>query len=230
MKFARWAFEKFKGVQDKLGTQMKAVGEVMSIGKNYKEAFQKAIRSLENGRMGLGFAKDFHEKSKEELLSMLQDATSERHFLIYEALRKGASVEEVQAKTLMHRWFIEQSKELVDFEEELIATSRGAVPADALLIRAKKDGFADAYLAKILGVPEKAIREKRVALGVVERWEPVPVSGVENACYYYSTYADSVPVTVLPPSAKKKVMVLGGGPNRIGQGIEFDYCLSLIHI
>ncbi len=224
VKFARWAFEKFKGVQDKLGTQMKAVGEVMSIGKNYKEAFQKAIRSLENGRMGLGFAKDFHEKTKDELLAMLQDATSDRHFIIYEALRKGASVEEVQAKTFMHRWFIEQSKELVELEEELLATSKGAVPADALLIRAKKDGFADAYLAKILGVPEKAIRERRIALGVVERWEPVPVSGVENACYYYSTYAESVPATALPPSAKKKVMVLGGGPNRIGQGIEFDYC------
>ena len=223
VKFARWAFEKFKGVQDKLGTQMKAVGEVMSIGKNYKEAFQKAIRSLENGRMGLGFAKDFNAKTKDELLALLQDATSERHFVIYEALRKGATVEEVQAKTMMHRWFIEQSKELVELEEKLLA-HKGAVPADELLVQAKKDGFADAYLAKILGVPEKAIRERRVALGVVERWEPVPVSGVENACYYFSTYADGVPAAPVPAGEKKKVMVLGGGPNRIGQGIEFDYC------
>ncbi|MCD8284123.1 MAG: carbamoyl-phosphate synthase large subunit [Opitutae bacterium] len=223
VKFARWAFEKFKGVQDKLGTQMKAVGEVMSIGKNYKEAFQKSIRSLENGRMGLGFAKNYNSLSKNELLELLQDATSDRHFVIYEALRKGASVEEVQAKTLMHRWFIEQSKELVELEEKLLET-KGALPADELLVKAKKDGFADAYLAKILGVPEKAIRERRIALGVVERWEPVPVSGVENACYYYSTYSERVPVAALPDSPRKKVMVLGGGPNRIGQGIEFDYC------
>ncbi|MCD8298727.1 MAG: carbamoyl-phosphate synthase large subunit [Opitutae bacterium] len=223
VKFARWAFEKFKGVQDKLGTQMKAVGEVMSIGKNYKEAFQKSIRSLENGRMGLGFAKNYNSLSKNELLELLQDATSDRHFVIYEALRKGASVEEVQAKTLMHRWFIEQSKELVELEEKMLAT-KGALPADELLVKAKRDGFADAYLAKILGVPEKAIRERRIALGVVERWEPVPVSGVENACYYYSTYSERVPVAALPDSPRKKVMVLGGGPNRIGQGIEFDYC------
>ncbi len=223
VKFARWAFEKFKGVQDKLGTQMKAVGEVMSIGKNYKEAFQKSIRSLENGRMGLGFAKNFNSLSKDELLDLLQEASSERHFLIYEALRKGASVEEIQAKTLMHRWFIEQSRELVELEEKLLK-NKGAVPADELLIQAKKDGFADAYLAKILGVPEKEIRERRIALGVVERWEAVPVSGVENACYYFSTYSERVPAVSLPKSSRKKVMVLGGGPNRIGQGIEFDYC------
>ena len=223
VKFARWAFEKFKGVQDKLGTQMKAVGEVMSIGKNYKEAFQKAIRSLENGRMGLGFAKNFNELSKDELLAMLQEASSERHFIIYEALRKGATIDEIFDKTFVNRWFLQQAKELVELEEKMLAT-KGSVPADDLLIQAKKDGFADAYLAKILGVPEKTIREKRIALGVVERWEAVPVSGVENACYYFSTYAESVPVTPLPASNKKKVMVLGGGPNRIGQGIEFDYC------
>lgn len=221
VKFARWAFEKFKGVQDKLGTQMKAVGEVMSIGKNYKEAFQKAIRSLENGRMGLGFASDFNKRSREDLLSMLQDATSERHYIIYEALRKGATIEQIQEKTYMHRWFIEQSKELVELEEKLLA-HKGSVPADALLIQAKKDGFADAYLAKILGVPEKAIREKRIALGVVEGWEAVPVSGVENACYYFSTY--NAPDSTVASANAKKVMVLGGGPNRIGQGIEFDYC------
>ena len=221
VKFARWAFEKFKGVQDKLGTQMKAVGEVMSIGKNYKEAFQKAIRSLENGRMGLGFAKDFNKRSLEELLAMLQDATSERHYIIYEALRKGATVEQIQEKTYMNRWFIEQAKELVELEEKLLE-HKGSVPADELLIRAKKDGFADAYLAKILGVSEKSIREKRTALGITQGWEAVPVSGVENACYYFSTY--NAPDKSAASDNAKKVMVLGGGPNRIGQGIEFDYC------
>ena len=111
VKFARWAFEKFKGVEDKLGTQMRAVGEVMSIGKNYKEAFQKAIRSLEQGRYGLGFAKDFNRKNKEELMVLLATPTSERQFIMYEALRKGATVEELFEKTKIKRWFIEQMKE-----------------------------------------------------------------------------------------------------------------------
>ena len=220
IKFARWAFEKFRGIKDQLGTQMRAVGEVMSIGKTYKEAFQKAIRSLENGRHGLGFARDFHKKSLDELMAMLATPTSERQFIMYEALRKGADIEELYRRTYIKPWFIQQMKELVELEEKILKYKGKSLP-DELLIRAKKDGFADKYLAKLLTVTEKDVRQKRVALGVVEAWEPVPVSGVENAAYYYSTYnaADKVPV-----SARKKVMVLGGGPNRIGQGIEFDYC------
>jgi len=220
VKFCRWAFEKFKGVEDKLGTQMRAVGEVMSIGKTYKEAFQKSIRSLENGRYGLGFAKDFNKKTLPELMSLLNYATSERQFVMYEALRKGADIQELHEKTHIKTWFIAQMKELVELEESILKY-KGKMPSDKLLIRAKKDGFADKYLSKILGIAEKDIREKRKALGVVEAWEPVPVSGVENAAYYFSTYnaSDAVPV-----SSRKKIMVLGGGPNRIGQGIEFDYC------
>ena len=221
VKFARWAFEKFKGVQDKLGTQMKAVGEVMSIGKNYKEAFQKAIRSLENGRHGLGFAKDFNKKPLEELLAMLAEPTSERQFIMYEALRKGATPAQLHQLTYIKLWFIQQMQELVALEEKLLAC-RGQLPPDALLVQAKKDGFADKYLAKILGIPEKQIRERRIALGVVEGWHPVPVSGVENAAYYYSTY--NAPDVTTATKTAKKVMILGGGPNRIGQGIEFDYC------
>ncbi len=220
VKFARWAFEKFRNAEDKLGTQMRAVGEVMSIGKNYKEALQKAIRSLENGRYGLGFAKDFHSKSLDELMGLLNYATSERQFIMYEALRKGADINELYAKTYIKPWFIQQMKELVDLEEQLLQYKGKALPDD-LLTQAKKDGFADRYLSKILGVPEKEIRQKRVALGVVEGWEPVPVSGVENAAYYFSTYNAPDSTT---SSKRQKVMVLGGGPNRIGQGIEFDYC------
>jgi len=220
VKFARWAFEKFEGSEDKLGTQMRAVGEVMSIGKNYKEAFQKAIRSLENGRYGLGFAKNFHEKSLEDLMDLLSEATSERQFMMYEALRKGASVEKLHRKTHIKQWFIEQMKELVTLEEDIL-THKGKQLPDELLVKAKKDGFSDRYLSQILGVPEKEIREKRIGLGVVEGWEPVPVSGVENAAYYFSTY--NAPDQV-GSSDRKKIMVLGGGPNRIGQGIEFDYC------
>ncbi len=221
VKFSRWAFEKFKGVQDKLGTQMKAVGEVMSIGKTYKEAFQKAIRSLENGRHGLGFAKDFNSRSLEELLGMLAEPSSERQWIMYEALRKGAPVEKLFALTHIKAWFIQQMKELVELEERLLK-HKGKLPPDDLLVQAKKDGFADKYLAKLLGIPEKQIRERRIALGMAEGWHAVPVSGVENAAYYYSSY--NAPDTTTATANPKKVMILGGGPNRIGQGIEFDYC------
>ena len=220
VKFARWAFEKFKGAHDRLGTQMRAVGEVMAIGKNYKEAFQKAIRSLENGRQGLGFAKDFNGKPLEELMGMLADATSERQFIMYEALRKGASVEELSARTYIKAWFIEQMKELVELEEKLLACRAGELP-DELFRQAKLDGFADKYLARLLGVGEAKIRRRRLGMGLAEAWEPVPVSGVEDAAYYFSTY--NAPDAVAT-SDRRKIMILGGGPNRIGQGIEFDYC------
>ena len=221
IKFARWAFEKFKAVQDKLGTQMRAVGEVMSIGKTYKEAFQKAIRSLETGRYGLGGVKNFKELSKEQLLNMLATPSSERHFIMYEAIRKGATVEEIHDITAVKAYFIEQMKELVDEENALIAC-KGTLPSDEALISAKKNGFSDKYLSILLGIPEDDIRNKRIALGVEEQWEGVHVSGTENNEYFYSTYngEDKNPIK----TDKPKIMILGGGPNRIGQGIEFDYC------
>ena len=221
IKFARWAFEKFKGVEDKLGTQMRAVGEVMSIGKTYKEAFQKAIRSLETGRYGLGYAKNFNSLDKKQLLKLLVTASSERHFVMYEALRKGATVDEIHEITKVKRYFIEQMKELVE-EEEVLAQSKGSLPKDELLVQAKKNGFSDKYLSKILEVSEDDIRNKRISLGVEEAWEGVHVSGTEDSAYYYSTYnaEDKNPVS----TDKQKIMILGGGPNRIGQGIEFDYC------
>ncbi|MDD4754947.1 MAG: carbamoyl-phosphate synthase large subunit [Prolixibacteraceae bacterium] len=219
VKFAKWAFEKFDGLEDKLGTQMQAVGEVMSIGKNYKEAFQKAIRSLETGRYGLGFAKDFNKKSTEELMLMLSEPSSERQYIMYEALRKGATIEQLHKKTYIKKWFIEQMKELVDLEEKILSYKGSDLP-DEIFIRAKQDGFADKYLSKLLNIPEKDIRGRRKGLGLEEAWEPVPVSGAD-AAYYYSTYnaPDRNETT-----GKTKIMVLGGGPNRIGQGIEFDYC------
>ncbi len=221
IKFARWAFEKFKGVEDKLGTQMRAVGEVMSIGKTYKEAFQKAIRSLETGRYGLGYARDYHEKSREQLLHMLITPSSDRHFIMYEALRKGASVEEIFDITKVKTYFIEQMKELVE-EEEALTASRGSLPSDDMLISAKKNGFSDKYLSQILDISEDTIRTRRIELGVEEAWEGVHVSGTPDSAYYYSTYnaRDKNPVS----TGKPKIMILGGGPNRIGQGIEFDYC------
>ncbi len=199
LKFARWAFEKFRGVDDCLGTQMKAVGEVMAIGKTYKETLQKAIRGLENGRSGLGFAKDFNKKSKEELLEMMKTASSERHFQIFAATYEKA-------------YFVQQMRELVELEEEMLKTP-GRLPADELLIKAKKDGFSDKYIAKILGIREKDVRKKRTELGVVEGWCAVPVSGVENQFYYYSTYNCKDESTA--SNNPKKIMILGGGPNRI---------------
>lgn len=221
IKFARWAFEKFKGVEDKLGTQMRAVGEVMSIGKNYKEAFQKAIRSLETGRYGLGHAKNFDRLSKEELLKLLITPSSERHFIMYEALRKGATVDEIHELTKVKPYFIEQMKELV-LEEEALIANKGKMPEDSVLTQAKKDGFSDKYLSQILEIPEEDIRNHRISIGVEEAWEGVHVSGTQNNAYYYSTYnaTDKNPIS----TSKPKVMILGGGPNRIGQGIEFDYC------
>ncbi len=221
IKFARWAFEKFKGVEDKLGTQMRAVGEVMSIGKTYKEAFQKAIRSLETGRYGLGFAKDYNKKSRDELLRMLAHPSSDRHFIMYEALRAGASVEEIYTATRVKRYFIEQMQELVA-EEEALLKNKGALPSDEALTSAKKNGFSDKYLSLLLEIPEADIRNRRIALGVEEAWEGVHVSGTKDSAYYYSTYnaPDKNPVN----TDRKKIMILGGGPNRIGQGIEFDYC------
>ncbi|MBU1933393.1 MAG: carbamoyl-phosphate synthase large subunit, partial [Candidatus Omnitrophica bacterium] len=219
IKFSRWAFEKFRQIKDQLGTQMRAVGEVMSIGKTYKEAFQKAIRSLEQGRYGLGFAKNFNELSLDELRKLLAYPTSERQFIMYEALRKGMDIDEMYDKTRIHRYFITQMEELVDREEEILKYKGRKLPDD-MLIKAKEDGFSDRYLGQLLGVAEKEIRGRRIKLGKVQAWDAVPVSG-SDAAYYYSTYNTPDKVSASP---NKKIMILGGGPNRIGQGIEFDYC------
>lgn len=220
VKFARWAFEKFPKARDIIGTQMKAVGEVMSIGKNFKEAFQKSIRSLEIKRYGPGFVKNINGLNLTQLTERLSIPSSERVFLIYEAIRKGMSIEKIYNLTYIGRWFLREIKELVEFEENLITHSWGDLP-EGLFIKAKEFGFSDKYLAGLFNVKEKEVREKRISLGKYARFKDVPVSGIENAAYYYSTYnddEDSVPVT-----HRKKVMILGGGPNRIGQGIEFDY-------
>ena len=221
VKFCRWDFEKFPGAEDKLGTQMRAVGEVMSIGKNYKEAFQKSIRSLEKGRYGLGFVKDFHEKSLDELMELLAEPSSERQFIMYEALRKGADVETLSRRTYIKPWFIEQMKELVELEEKILKYKGKKLP-DELLMQAKKDGFADRYLAKILGSPRRRYPQTAhwpwalAKAGKPSRsaaWKMPPI-----------TFPPTTPRTKWASATRRKIMVLGGGPNRIGQGIEFDYC------
>ncbi|MCL2046529.1 MAG: carbamoyl-phosphate synthase large subunit [Oscillospiraceae bacterium] len=236
LKFARWAFEKFAGIEDKLGTQMRAVGEVMSIGRTFKEAFQKAIRSLEIGRSGLGFAKKFNELGKEELLHIIATPNSERYFAIYEALRKGVRVRDIYNVTKIKEYFLEQIKEMVELENEILGYKNGQLPS-SLLERAKKDGFADKYLASLLGDSEESIRNQRLSLGIKQEWDLVPVSGAD-AQYYYSTYnglgklggelaqARELSGYKVDESkeGRRKIIILGGGPNRIGQGIEFDYC------
>ncbi len=226
IKFARWAFEKFRGAEDRLGTQMRAVGEVMSIGKTYKEAFQKAIRSLEIGRYGLGGAKDYAERSKKELLNLLHIPTSERQFIMYEAIRKGATTDELYELTRIKPWFIEQMRELVEEEERLLGY-KGTIPPEAVLRQAKQDGFSDKYLSGLLQVSEDAIREARLKADIREHWEGVHVSGTPDSAYYFSSYNITKQEGAGGPAGKDKkgsVMILGGGPNRIGQGIEFDYC------
>jgi carbamoyl-phosphate synthase large subunit len=220
IKFARWAFEKFPQATDILGTQMKAVGEVMSIGKTFKEAFQKAIRSLEIKRYGLGGAKNFNNMSLGQLKQKISQPSSERIFMMFEALRKGVSVEELFDMTRIGKWFINEMKELVD-QEESLKKIRFSDISETEFRKTKEWGFSDRYLSGIFNVSEKEVRQKRITMGITAKYEAVPVSGVENAAYYYSTYKnikDEVPV-----SKNKKIMILGGGPNRIGQGIEFDY-------
>ena len=236
LKFARWAFEKFIGSEDKLGTQMRAVGEVMSIGRTFKEALQKAIRALEIGRSGLGFAKNFNELSIEDLLQKIAAPNSERYFAIYEALRKGIGIDEIHSVTKIKKYFLEQINELVELETEILTYKQRILPNE-LLIRAKKDGFADKYLGVLLEVPEEYIRLHREMVGIEKEWDVVPVSGAD-AEYFYSTYNGLGRLsseltqsrekrgvkTNVGAGDRKKVIILGGGPNRIGQGIEFDYC------
>lgn len=225
-KFARWAFEKFKGEKDILGTQMKAVGEVMSIGHSFKESFLKAVRSLEIGRFGLGCSY-YRQKSKEELSALLWAPSSQRMWIIYEAMRKGVSVDEIHSLTHIKKWYLNQIKEILDLEEELDRFSINSLPNE-LLLKAKQWGFSDKYIADLLKTDEDSVRNAREAINLIPKYGAVPVSSVARkadgslAEYYYSSYLlnESVP----PKGNPNKVMVLGGGPNRIGQGIEFDYC------
>ena len=240
VKFPRWAFEKFPEAVDELGTQMKAVGEAMSIGKTFKESMQKAVRSLENDRYGIGFVNNYNSMTIAELLELLKGRpSSERFFIVYEALRKGATVDELFELTSMKPFFLNAMKEIVDLEEKIISFSDKLLPDD-VLIQAKKDGFADKYIAKLLNMAECEIRNRRSKL-ISKNFDKIVVSGADDAYYYYSTYnkvsddatldkasngthSDKDKTSNDVPSDKGKVFILGGGPNRIGQGIEFDYC------
>lgn len=231
IKFARWAFEKFPQEEDVLGTQMKAVGEVMSIGSTYKEAFLKAIRSLENGRFGLGNLKEYKSKSLDELRSLLYCPSSQRQWIMYEAMKKGMTIDELHNITKIKHYFLEEMQAIVDMENTISSYTIVSLP-DNVLYKAKQYGFSDKYIADLLKTKEKTVRERRHDMGIRPVFLPIGVSGVpkdektdfSSACYYYSTYNREYTSTAQISNDKKKVMVLGSGPNRIGQGIEFDYC------
>src|SRR5450830_1508792 len=221
-KIPRFAFEKFPAADSRLTTQMKSVGEVMAIGRTFQESFQKALRGLEVG------VDDMNEKTqdREVLEKELGEPGPERIWYVGDAFAQGMSVEEVFALTKIDRWFLVQIEQIVKIELELETTTLDAI--DAVTMRAlKQKGFSDRRLARQLKTTDTAIREKRVALGVRPVYKRVDTCAAEfasNTAYLYSTYEAEGAECEAAPTDKKKIMVLGGGPNRIGQGIEFDYC------
>lgn len=225
-KIPRWAFEKFPGTSGVLGTQMQSVGEAMAIGRTFPESLQKALRSLENGRLGLNC--DPAEQaltllSNEELVASIAVPTPDRLFQVGECLRRGITLDSIHSATHIDPWFIDQMQMIID--ERL---SLGEIGFEAMTSqgwrRAKRFGFADGQLAYLWNVSEDSIRTTRIAAGVVPTYKTVDTCSAEfeaQTPYHYSTYEDESEVR---PSLKPRVIILGSGPNRIGQGIEFDYC------
>ena len=231
VKIPRWTFEKFPETKDTLTTAMKSVGETMSIGRTFKEAFQKGIRSLEIGRFGFGAdGKDLYDfkgpaenlPSRHEIEQKLAIPNSQRMFYLRYALEAGMSIESIYELTRIDPWFLYQFQELLDMEVEIRDTG-GTIPEE-LLRRAKASGFSDVQLAYLGGESEDAVRRRRHAADIRPVYKLVDTCAAEFRAatpYYYSTYETETEARV---SNHRKVMILGGGPNRIGQGIEFDYC------
>ncbi len=220
VKIPRWAFEKFPEADPTLTTQMKSVGEVMAIGRTFKEALHKAVRSLELDRWGLTLDRPL---APDELRALLRVPTPDRLFAIGDAYRAGFTTAQIHALTRIDPWFLEQIRQLVAFEPQIAAR---ALTDPAVLRRAKQWGFADRRLAELTGTTEAAVRQTRLAHGIRPTFKTVDTCAAEFEAYtpyYYSTYEEQDEV---PPKApgRKRVVILGGGPNRIGQGIEFDYC------
>jgi carbamoyl-phosphate synthase large subunit len=221
VKIPRWTFEKFPETPDLLTTSMKSVGETMAIGRTFKEALNKAVRSLEIGQSGLGgMLMKVPPEEKKQLVTGLTYPNSRRLFWIAAAFRSGWTIEDVARLTKIDPWFLYQIKELVDAEAEIVSAGQD-IPC---LYEAKRLGFSDRYLAHLWDTTEKAVRELRYAKGIIPVYKLVDTCAAEFEAYtpyYYSTYEDEDESN---PSSRPKVIILGGGPNRIGQGIEFDYC------
>ena len=232
VKIPRWDFEKFKGVDTTLGVQMKSVGEAMAFGRTFKEALQKALRSLEQGRGGLGAdGKDEFDPAaltpsgraewREKVRTRLQRPQPDTIFSLRYGLQLGFSVDELYGMTAIDPWFLHNIRQIVDLEEEI--RQRGALD-DALLLKAKQHGFSDCQLAHLVKTDEMTVRARRKAMGIIPVYKTVDTCAAEfeaNTPYHYSTYERE---NEAKPSSKKQIVILGGGPNRIGQGIEFDYC------
>ena len=225
-KIPRWAFEKFVGTSGVLGTQMQSVGEVMAIGRTFPESLQKGLRSLEQGRLGLNCDPGeaiYDAMSTEELLSAACIGTPERIFQLEAAMRRGFSIDEVAAATRVDPWFLDQMSMITEERAHLAALGPDGVGRSDLR-RAKRLGFSDAQLAWLWGIDEGEVRSRRLALGILPTYKTVDTCAAEFEAatpYHYSTYEDTDEVTA---SDRPKVIILGSGPNRIGQGIEFDYC------
>jgi len=222
VKIPRWNFDKFKGANRKLGLQMKAVGEVMGIGRNFQEALQKACQSLEIKRNGLG-ADGKELKNQEEILYSLENPSWNRLFHIYDAFKLGIPFKTIQKLTHIDKWFLNQIEELVVFEKEFEKYTLEKIPGH-LLREAKEKGYADRQIAHLLRCWESEVYKKRNELGISRVYKLVDTCAAEfeaKTPYYYSTFQDENESVA---SKRKKVVVLGSGPNRIGQGIEFDYC------
>jgi carbamoyl-phosphate synthase large subunit len=225
-KVPRWAFEKFPGQRAVLGTQMQSVGEAMAIGRTFPESLQKALRSLEHGRLGLNgdpAEAAYDELSDDDLVAAAAIGTPERPFQLEAAIRRGISLERIYAETRVDPWFLDQMSQITEERAELEATGLAAMTRSAWR-RAKRLGFGDAQLAHLWGAAEPEVRAARLAAGVRATFKTVDTCGAEfdaETPYHYSTYEDEDEVV---PSDRKKVLILGSGPNRIGQGIEFDYC------
>ncbi|MFZ9230261.1 MAG: carbamoyl-phosphate synthase large subunit [Ilumatobacteraceae bacterium] len=225
-KIPRWAFEKLPGTSGVLGTQMQSVGEVMSIGRTFPESLQKALRSLEQGRLGLGCdpaEQQLASISDDQLLAMVAIPTPERIFQIGELLRRGVSIDRVHEACRVDPWFLDQMSIIVE-ERAAVADASPATMSRAAWRRVKRLGFSDAQLAHLWSVDEGSVRAARESAGVIPTYKTVDTCSAEFAAetpYHYSTYEDENEVR---PSDRQRVIILGSGPNRIGQGIEFDYC------
>lgn len=225
VKIPRWTFEKFPETEDILTTAMKSVGETMAIGRTFKEAFQKGMRSLEVGRMGFGFdgRDDMSGLHQDDLERGLNRPNSKRISHIFEALRRGMSIERIYELSHIDPWFLHNFKQLVDKGGEIRARGFGGLDPDSLY-EVKQYGFSDVQLANLTGTSEDDIRDLRIEFGLEPAYKLVDTCAAEFESYtpyYYSTYEQE---DESRRSDRKKIMILGGGPNRIGQGIEFDYC------
>lgn len=231
-KIPRWTFEKFPEADPTLNIQMKSVGETMAIGRTFKESFQKALRGLEIGHFGLGGGKKDrwgtdNQPSREDITSKLSIPNDQRVFYIRYAMKTGMSVDEIFQLTNIDRWFLWQIRDIVDLEEEIIAAGSLDKATDDLVRRAKQVGFSDHQLAFWWNSTEGTVRADRKKRGIVSTYKQVDTCAAEFEAYtpyYYSTYEQEDESPARPTDGRKRYMILGGGPNRIGQGIEFDYC------